>query len=598
MKVFFLKQHTKNSRFSLIKKAFLIFSFQLSVFSFSQTAQRTCDLTIEEPSWQAVIGGVAVSTCVETSYGVALLSDGRLLSACTGSGTVIWQRSIRGRPSPYLASFGDFLYVVTDGSRLNLVNPSGMTLWTEKCPFEVADFPCVGRDGRAFVRGKKGLACYGLDGTRRWKCDTEELAPLPISTLDDGSILVFLKNLRNNLSVAVRFSPFGERLEDITFTGIISSVANCSLGVLVSLKNGSIGLVSAGEQKTVSAKWVNGSGNTSGAFKICYSKSSGNSSFFFQNGARTEAVIVKIDDGEILNRFQVGSISDFKIACDTASGYFISGSMGACEFCEDGTILFAAKLPEQSKWNSIFYTNKNFLLLTMKDWTIKGFLMNQSVQTAGTMQNKKLPISYITAAPTDSSLTALGIRPLNDDKMAEISSALKQGDYGKKESDYLSLVKAEAQNYLASRTTKPVFNSDNSDFFAENAVYTQNLLYIMSKTGTREFSVYFSQLLSSEIDKSQLLSLIAFAGNMGYDEDGLTLLALENLLVTKIQPTDQLTLKSICDATYEICRFMGRPALNKRGKNILSRMLFTQYDKSIQDYARKTLEKMISFEKK
>ena len=269
MKVFFLKQHTQNSRFSLIKKAFLVFSFQLSVFSFSQTAQRTCDLTKEEPSWQAVIGGVAVSTCVETSYGVALLSDGRLLSACTGSGTVIWQRSIRGRPSPYIASFGDFLYVVTDGSRLNLVNPSGMTLWTEKCPFEVADFPCVGRDGRAFVRGKKGLACYGLDGTRRWKCDTEDLAPLPISTLDDGSILVFLKNLRNNLSVAVRFSPFGERLEDITFTGIISSVANCSLGVLVSLKNGSIGLVSAGEQKTASAKWVNGSGNTSGAFKIC-----------------------------------------------------------------------------------------------------------------------------------------------------------------------------------------------------------------------------------------------------------------------------------------------------------------------------------------
>lgn len=598
MKIFPLKNLSPISKNFLVKAILVSLLIAHCPPLIANNQERTYDLAKQEPSWQAVIGGVAVSACIETSYGVALLSDGRLLSACTGSGTVIWQRSIKGRPSPYIASFGDFLYVITDGSRLNLVNPSGMTLWTEKCPFEAADFPCVGRDGRVFVRGKKGLACYGLDGTRRWKCDTEELAQLPICTLDDGSLLVFLKNLRSNQSVAVRYTPFGERLEDITFTGIISSVADCPLGVLVSLKNGSIGLVSVDEEKTASAKWVNGSGNTSGAFKICFSKSTGNSAFFFQNGAKTEAVIVKIDDGEILKRFQIGSISDFRIACDTSSGYFISGSFAACEFCEDGTVVFAAKLPEHSKWNSVFYTNKNFLLLTMKDWTIKGFLMNQSVKSSASMQYKKLPISYIKAASTDSVLTSLGIRPLNDEKMAEISAALRNGDYGQKEMDYLSLVKAEAQNYLASRTTKLVFDSEKSDFFGENAVYTQNLLYLMSKTGTREFSVYFSQLLSSEIDKSQLLSLITFAGNMGYDEDGLTLFALENLLVGKIQPSDTLTLKSICDATYEICRFMGRPALNRRGKNILSRMLFTQYDKSIQDYARKTLEKMISFEKK
>ena len=202
MKLNKFKKLPPKSKFFLIKAAFIIFNFQFSVFSLpSQTPLRNADLAKQEPSWQAVIGGNAVSPCIETSYGIALLSDGRLLSACTNAGVVIWQRSIKGRPSPYLASFGDFLYVVTDSSNLNLVNPSGLTLWTVKCPFKIIDFPVVGRDGRVFVRGNKGIACYGLDGKRKWMSDTAELGTLPVSTLNDGSILLFLKKPKNLLLV-------------------------------------------------------------------------------------------------------------------------------------------------------------------------------------------------------------------------------------------------------------------------------------------------------------------------------------------------------------------------------------------------------------
>ena len=163
---------------------FLAFFLLLTLPAFfAQTPLRRENLQAQTPSWQAVIGGEAVSPCIETSYGVALLSDGRLLSACTSAGTVIWQRSIKGRPSPYLSAFGDFLYVVTDRTHLNLVNPSGMTLWTAIAPFEITDFPLVGRDGRVFVKGKKGIACYGLNGTRKWQVETDELGSLPFGVL-------------------------------------------------------------------------------------------------------------------------------------------------------------------------------------------------------------------------------------------------------------------------------------------------------------------------------------------------------------------------------------------------------------------------------
>ncbi|WP_407424902.1 hypothetical protein [Treponema sp.] len=575
----------------------LFFTFKL----FSQNQLRTVDLKSLSPSWQAVIGGEAVSPCVDTSYGVALVSDGRLLSACTSSGNVIWQRSIKGRPTKYISSFGDFLYVVTDLSSLSLINPSGMTLWTAKCQFNINDFPLVGNDGRVFVKGSKSIACYGLDGKRKWFLNCEELASFPLLALEDGSILAILKKTSGGKSLANRYSPFGRKIEDITFSNTVSTALSCEQGVLISLKNGSIGLVTLKENSAVS-KWVNGSGNTAGSFKICYSAKTENSAFFFQNGNKTEAVIVKTESGEILNRFQVGQIApkDFQIAKPTQSGFFISGIHTACEFNENGTILYAAQLPQKNIWNSIAYTDKNYLILCMKDWSMKAYLMNQLENSKiFSVSSKNHSISYVKSKKVDSVSLGLGIRPLNVQKMTEISQAFSKGDYGENEEEYLSLIKTEAENYISSYATLTVFQSQNKgNFFAENAVYTQNLLYLMAETGTREFSVYFARLLQTQTDLSQLSSIIAFAGSCGYDEDGQMLSALENLVVNKIKPSQTAVLKSICDSTYEICRYMGRPALNRQGKNILSHLFYPQYDKSIRDYSRNVLSKMIELEKK
>ncbi len=600
MKLNKFKKLPLKSKFFLIKAAFIIFNFQFSIFSLpSQTPLRSSDLNTQEPSWQAVIGGNAVSPCIETSYGIALLSDGRLLSACTNSGVVIWQRSIKGRPSPYLASFGDFLYVVTDSNHLNLVNPSGLTLWTVKCPFKITDFPVVGRDGRVFVRGNKGIACYGLDGNRKWYNDTAESGSVPVSTLNDGSLLLFLKRQKNNQTIANRYSPFGEKLEDITFSAIVSSAETCEKGVLVSLSNGSVGLVTV-ENEAADTKWVNGSGHSKGAFKICYSAGSSNAAFFFQNGSKTETVIVRAEDGKILKRFQVGQISpsDFKLARATQSGYFISGAYSACEFLEDGTIMYAASLPPSANWSSLFYTNKNYIILCMKDWTMKAYLMNQT--TKSRIINSKLKsITYIPSVKYDPVSAELGIRPLDKDKMTEISRAFKTGDYGANEKEYLTLLKTEAENYINAFATQISFSTyGQSNFFAENAVYTQDLLYLMGKTGTREFSVLFARLLQCNLDSGQLISVVASAGNAGYDEGGQMLSALEKLVMGKIQPSESTVLRAVCDSTYEICRYMGRPALNRQGKNIISHLFYPQYDKNVRDYARTILTKMMDLEKK
>lgn len=83
----------------------------------AQVAMRTLDLSAQKPDWQSVIGGEAIAPAVETSYGIAVLTDGRMLSSCTSKGNVIWKKGVNGRPSKYFTERDDFLYVVTNDKK-------------------------------------------------------------------------------------------------------------------------------------------------------------------------------------------------------------------------------------------------------------------------------------------------------------------------------------------------------------------------------------------------------------------------------------------------------------------------------------------------
>ncbi|MBR1613842.1 MAG: hypothetical protein IJ673_00015, partial [Treponema sp.] len=75
------------------------------------------------------------------------------------------------------------------------------------------------------------------------------------------------------------------------------------------------------------------------------------------------------------------------------------------------------------------------------------------------------------------------------------------------------------------------------------------------------------------------------------DPDGDILTSYQIILRKPAVKSNDALLMNICDATYEICRYMGRPALNKHGKEILSQLYSSVYGKNVRDYARKTFER-------
>ena len=56
-------------------------------------------------------------------------------------------------------------------------------------------------------------------------------------------------------------------------------------------------------------------------------------------------------------------------------------------------------------------------------------------------------------------------------------------------------------------------------------------------------------------------------------------------------------LQTLCDTVFSICRFMGRPAFYRHGKDILARLLYPQYNPKVRAYAGQTLQKIAALGK-
>ncbi len=578
-----------------LKKIFSISFFFILVFPFyGGEALRTLDLSHLEPSWTAVIGGSAVSPAIETSYGIAVLTDGRLLSACTNSGKVIWQKQIKGRPTPYISSFGDFLFAVTDTNKLNMINPSGNVLWTGETPFEIKDVPVSGFDGRVFVRGEKNIACFGLNGVRKWSLKTESLANFKPLVLNDGSVLVFKKNLQKGCQVGIHISPFGKKIDEQPFSGEVTAACSSKKGLLVAVKSNSIGLINVSPSTgKISHRWSYPlPSKTSRCYAACYNEKSGHCAFFIDQGGSTVVYIMDSDKGFLISEIKLGSFNslDIQIAKSTSTGFLLSDSSFASEFYEDGTILWNARLPDRKNWNYLCYSFSNYLFICQKDWSMLSYRMSQTSLHTESYSTPKTS-SYIKLRKINSLNNEYNIKTFSQDDFPSIAKLLSDGDYGEKEKPLLEDIKYEAFNYQTSLNSKERFATKTS-YFQENPLYTEQVFKLMALSGTCDFSGLFADMLLNEGNASLSIPLLCCVAEYAFDPEGEMLSALEYIL-SKTSASDTNLIKTICDATYSICVFMGRPSFNKKGKEILTGLMYPKYSRIINLYARSTLEKMV-----
>ena len=599
----------KPSKFLYNTTLFLILSAGTALFSQSRTTALR-DFSTEEPNWTLTLNGKIIAPPQATSYGFAVLTDGRTVYASSDDGTVLWQKELGGRISPYLTVLdGDFLLTVFRGNTLTLLNPEGLPLWSVRVPFTLAASPFIGRDARIFVRGKTDIACYGIKGVCKWHIRTEEQDTKSIQELPDGSVVVLLSKPDNGRTAALRISPFGEVMEKFAFTGIVAScVSSPQGGILVTLKSGGAGLCALDGKNKTTTKWALSRTQeglplpaNDGSFFIPYSAT--RAALVQPAGGDAAVTFYKLSDGEAATHYRVSGIDVSRISYVNPflRGMAFADADGAVFCTERESVVWSVRLPDMNgasdPWDYLLYTESGYLIVCKKSWTISGFRVVQNVgggqlqkqdrgnYTAFFAQETPLYDMYDIEGKLDTGLTG-----------SERQAALDGGMYGPLEKSWMSELRSACDAYRSTITNASAGGRAKRSVFIEDVAGTDAMFKQLSRFGTSTESEIIARLIDAEGIGVHLPTLIVQAGECAYDPAGSMLDSLDKAFRT-IPAQNTRLLQTMCDTVFSICRFMGRPAFYRHGKDILARLLYPEYDAKVRAYAAQTLQKIASLGK-
>ena len=596
----------------MMRRFFLYAAFILTLsaaFSAEQTS-----LSADNADWTCVIGGEAVTSPVQTSYGFVVLTDGKMISACTENGTKLWEKPVPGRPDPFLTVISkDFLVTVSDKKTISLINPSGVVLWSKKLPYQVTESALPGKDARFFVKGKKNISCFGINGVCKWSIETPSLSSIPLVTLNDGTILAVLLNSENGKSSGIRISPFGTVLETISFAGIVSGAMTCDYGVLLAFSSGGFGLCAVNEkEKLTGTKWAVPSNDyafqsaspSKGTEFVPVSQSL-SALLLSSSGKSVKVILFENRTGKIVNIFYADALDFLRLSAAKGAlggeGIFLSDDRTGRVYDTAGNIVWSAALPSASSragnWNFLSYTKNNVIVICSKSWVMNGFRTVQRLsgkKNVSSVQKKSgNPVRYENFYIIDTAqFNRYFSESLGEDILGKNRiSVLQKGMYGPDEINFssklFSVCKAYSQ-FLSSASSGA--RAEEKSIFYRDTIGLQETVMQLSLLGTDEVPELIASLIQTEKNMQNLAFLMKAAGQCAYDPDGRMLRAIEKRLLT-LPPRNTTVLVALSDAAYEICRFMGRPAFFSHCMEIQKSLLSNQYDNTVHEAVRKNLSK-------
>ncbi len=556
------------------------------------------DLSTIKPSKVTVLGGAALAEAVRSESGFMIPIEGKILYAFDGEGNVAWTHGLSSKVDSLSAGLGGILYAGSRKTTLCMISPGGKELWKTRIGFSMEGNPLPGRDGRVFVRSSSDIACYGLKGTRRWAIQVPgQDTRLPLTELNDGRLLVFLTKTEGGKSCALTVSPFGQPMEELTFSGQVKAAAACGDGVLLSFSDGAIGLCSVQGGKSVSS-WIRAAAEThfSSSAVIIPELFSGRTAAFL-SGSPARLLYVNTQTGTIEAEAKTGlNATALRYTGFTAQGLALADSSEAECYASDALPVWKARYKNAASWSYMFISDEGFIHFCGKDWVISSYRVRQSLSKGqvSSFKGKKASQYYAFCANNQLASSDVYGRNIPSSLSLEMLAAWKTGDFGEQEQHYLSLLTNEinAVNMAYSAASSSRATGETS-YFVTHPAYSQELLTLAAASQLATFSPVIARLLVKTSGTPLTLTLVKAAGETAFDADGALLDAL--LYTARHTPSSGSDgmLMAICDATYEICRFMGIPSFVKKGNVILGYLLYPQFSKRVHDYAKKTLDRII-----
>ena len=557
-------------------------------------------LSNQNASWTTVLPGSVITEPALLDYGFCLETDAKNLLAISYSGKTLWEKNFSKSKNIKISALphGFLLFFDNDKNLLKLINPSGSLVWEKKLKIKTNNLSntfLAGRDGRFFINDNKELYCYGMNGICRWSLSSLNLKDLPAQELPDGSLIYFTAE-KNGQTCGIRISPFGQLLEEITFSGKIKDACWCEEGILLSFEDGTAGLFSL-EDGFAKNKWV--FGEKKPGISFCVSDDKKDLAVLIPSDKKLLVYFINPSNGKVLQSF-ITEINAFELKKTylSKSGLFLADGKNACFYKKDGGLINKSLFENQnlkSAWSYLSFTNENYLIMCRKNWTLDAF---HFAQASGPLKkNEKNAYNpypsyilinkeqfYYSSGSFDNSMTDKSLLDL-----------LKRGNYGQKEEELLSNVLSTGYAYNDSlnksdfgiRIENSIFDSDTSGL---EAILT--LLPYFSCSSCTECAAL---IIRSADNYSILNAILTGLAENGYDPEGKILAALEARALS-INPKNVTTINKLCDAVLSICHYMGSPAYFSKGRSILRNFMSPQYDAKCRQHVREVLKELVEFQ--
>ena len=582
-----------------MKKSFLYFVIIFLLISFLHAGEGI-ELNNINATWTRVLPGKLICEPQTTSQGFAVITDAHSLISFTSQGRIVYEKLlVRANGAIFGVLQNDFIAVITGSSkRITLLNPDGRELWTTTTDFKINQSPYSGRDGRFFVRSEETIACYSLNGIQKWKLTTPAQAKMSLNELPNGSLILMLKELDSGKTKALRISPFGEIEEEITFAGEVTRALTTPQGILLVFTDGTSGLFDLDtEQNKSTHRWLFKKDAVQKTNKDFFILSQDESQVVYVNikASNVEIDYINLTDGSIKDSFIIEEQITPEYGWYNNSGIFIADSKNAFFYNNAGRYLWSGTLPalnsKQTPTHTSFTVDNCFLLFG-KDWSIHAFRTAHAPETNSKQTEQKKDYSYFYNIDTALMELPLPI-PIDKNLLAENrTELLLKGNYGSTEKEYASQLLSICTVYKNLMTTTNFGTRLEKSVFETDTAGMENILSQLNLFGTDTLCDYTAFFLRKETNKTLIHTLLRGIVQNSYDPQGKILESLE-YLVHNTSEKDETLLKDICDAVYSICITNGVTAIEPRGKDTLTTMLYPNYTSVTRDYARNTLKKLV-----
>lgn len=526
---------------------------------------------------QLALSGNVISDVYEVNSRIITLTDGGMISTFSTDGYRKYERPLSVRPSGSycVTEKGIILSVSYDSKTISFFNPDGYFVWKHTFDDKIKFIPCSGFDGRIFVETETTLYCLGITGKINWEAELKSAPIQPIRTLNDGSLLCICSASSRSASSGYRFSPYGELLEEITFTGKAVNTIEHENGVIILFEDGTLGCCSIKNTVSVSL-WARESPSRT------QTASSPSSDF-------SRAVLFRLNRNEIIVLYPDGEL----MAVDAGNGetlvsltleeeflqagiYGGNGTIAVITQQEDIANFHIFSLQGETLWEGnrktregtiFFYTSDGYLLQFTTDWLLSVAKPYTPITNkTETVSRIKRPSLYGIYTGNPAELYIQDIIQGLEDILTELSPF------------------ADAYTGIDPSLITRDFNQLTSCIpKAASAGY--------------DFSSYIGKILRNASSEMYFKAALSYTRTNGYDPDQYILNAIHTFLNTHHDFTlSDSTYMDICDAVCNVCRFTGASVFEGSGRTILLELMDTRYSNTVRQYVVKTLKSLMDLQ--